>query len=65
MFLSWIEQTLLTIATTLLTIPLAIKTIKEKPTSMNQFGLVALFILLGYLIYLYVGHVFELQPYLY
>ena len=60
-----IEQTLLTIATTLLTIPLAIKTIKEKPTSMNQFGLVALFILLGYLIYLYVGHVFELQPYLY
>ncbi|MBR7553993.1 hypothetical protein ACFFJI_02485 [Allobacillus sp. GCM10007491] len=60
-----IERTLLSIISILLPIPSTIKTIKEKPTSMNQFGLIALFIVLGYLIYLYVGYVFDLQPYLY
>ncbi|MFB9974205.1 hypothetical protein FPQ10_06465 [Allobacillus sp. SKP2-8] len=60
-----IERTLSSIAATLLPIPSTIKAIKEKPTSMNQFGLIALFIVMGYLIYLYVGYVFDLQPYLY
>ncbi|MFC0014144.1 MULTISPECIES: hypothetical protein [Allobacillus] len=60
-----IDQLLLSIATMMLTFPSTIKVIKEKPTSMNQLGLVALFIVLGYLIHLYVGYVFDLQPYLY
>nr|WP_289038911.1 hypothetical protein [uncultured Allobacillus sp.] len=60
-----INQLLLNIVTLMLPIPSTIKVIKEKPTSMNQFGLVALFIVLGYLIYAYVGYVLDLQPYLY